>query len=198
MHFTNETPIRSTYLQNLCLLQNFKGKLSKMVEERRKTGTTKKRSIILDQTKESSDTVRAHSKLSTRSAVFSPPSIGYLSELSFVNDFMGLHQGLKNSIIPSKLADILTTEKRPESVKPPSKSQLVVESINSLPIVKNRRKTRRNPRQSISSLSPSQQQEICKQSLEKMSERDNFRDKPRSLKKIRLWNLLSIGEKNVG
>ena len=171
-----------------------------MVEERRKgSGTTKKRSIILDQTRDSSDTVRALSQLSTRSAVFSPPSIGYLSELSFVNDFMGLHQGLRKSIIPSKLADILTTEKRPESrLKPSPKSQLVVESINSLPIVKNRRKTRRNPRQSISSLSPSQQQEICKQSLEKMSERDNFRDKPRSLKKIRLWNLLSIGEKNVG
>ena len=170
-----------------------------MVEERRKTGTTKKRSIILDETRGSSDTVRALSQLSTRSAVFSPPSIGYLSELSFVNDFMGLRQGMRNSIIsrPSKLADILTTEKRPESVKQPSKSQLVVESINSLPIVKNRRKTRRNPRQSISSLSPSQQQEICKQSLEKMSEKDNFRDKPRSLKKIRLWNLLSIGEKNL-
>ena len=110
------------------------------------------------------------------------------SDLGMIHTIMGLlNVETISPIIQSRLINPFnrhSLKMQPHNWKPILKPQLVVESINLQPIVK----LRRNPRQSISSLSPSQQYS------EKISEKEIIWDKPRSLKKVRLWNLLSIGE----
>ena len=132
---------------------------------------------------------------------FSQTFLEHSSDFSMVHsdEISGHYPGIMESITPNQLSDLaircpIKTLQSSDMIKPTLKSHLIVESINSQPIVKNRPHARRNPRQSISSLSPSQQQAVCKQSFEKMTEKENLGDRPRSLKKIRLWNLLSIGK----
>ena len=90
----------------------------------------------------------------------------------------------------------------PDAIPSPTRSPLTcpitvnIETTNEDPIVKrlnDLHKSPTPPRQSISSLSPSKQSEISRQSAAVLEENEFTGTTPRSLKKLRLWNMLNIG-----